>query len=166
MPRIELELFIDAPIEICFDLSRSIDLHRISTAKTGEEAIAGVTSGLIGLHETVTWRARHLGVMQTLTTRITEFDRPKLFVDEMLQGVFKSFRHEHHFKKSGTGTRVWEVFDYVSPLGFLGEMADRLFLENYMRGFLLERNRVIKEYAETNKWKCVLLKEEEQLNKK
>lgn len=159
MPRIELEFTIHAPIEICFDLSRSIDLHKISTARTREEAIAGVTSGLIEKGETVTWRARHLGVMQTLTTIITELERPTFFVDEMLQGAFRSFRHEHRFKAIEAGTLVREVFDYKSPLGFLGNLADRLFLEEYMKTFLLERNQVIKEYAESDKWKYILLQD-------
>jgi len=54
MPVIELKTAIKAPVERCFDLSRSIDLHKISTAHTNEEAIAGVTSGLIGPNEWVT----------------------------------------------------------------------------------------------------------------
>lgn len=155
MPGIESEFFVFAPPEICFDLSRSIDLHKISTLKTGEEAIAGVTSGLISLHETVTWRARHLGVVQTLSTRITAFERPHFFVDEMIHGAFKSFRHEHHFRASAGGTIVKDIFDYRSPLGLLGKFADLLFLKNYMRSFLQERNQVIKEYAESDKWKAI-----------
>jgi hypothetical protein len=51
MPVINLHTQINAPIGIVFDLSRSIDLHKISTAHTNEEAIAGVTSGLIGMGE-------------------------------------------------------------------------------------------------------------------
>lgn len=97
MPKIYLTTIIDAPVERCFDLSRSIDLHKISTQNTNEEAVAGVTSGLIGLHETVTWRAKHFWITQQLTTRISEFKSPVYFVDEMQNGVFKSFRHEHLF---------------------------------------------------------------------
>src|SRR5579862_6533387 len=97
MPRIELLTEINAPIEKVFDLARSIDLHIESTKHTGETAIAGKTSGLIELGETVIWRARHFGIWQTLTSKITEFDRPVLFVDEIIEGAFKSILHEHHF---------------------------------------------------------------------
>lgn len=112
MPHIKLETIINAPIERCFDLARSIDLHKISTGNTQEEAIAGTTSGLIGLNETVTWRARHFGVRQTLTSKITEFERPHFFVDEMLEGAFKSIYHKHIFRphprplSKGEGSRV------------------------------------------------------------
>jgi putative ubiquitin-RnfH superfamily antitoxin RatB of RatAB toxin-antitoxin module len=82
MPIIQLETKINSSLEICFDLSTSIDLHKLSTAHTNEEAIAGVTSGLIGLNDSVTWRAKHFGIYQTLTTKITAHNRPHYFRDE------------------------------------------------------------------------------------
>ena len=148
MPVINLETRINAPIKIVFDLSRSIDLHKISTAHTNEEAIAGKTSGLIGLGETVTWRAKHFGIYQKLTTKITEFNSPLYFVDEQLSGAFKSFRHEHHFEEANGVTIMRDIFDYKSPLGILGKLADFLFLKKYMTNLLLRRNQTIKEFGE------------------
>ena len=148
MPKIILTTSINAPIEKVFDLSRSIDLHMESTKQTGEKAIGGKTSGLIELGETVTWRAKHFGIWQTLISKITEFDRPNLFVDEMLSGAFKSFRHEHHFAISGDQTIMKDIFEFESSLGVLGKIFNKLFLTRYMTKFLEERNRVIKELAE------------------
>lgn len=156
MPIIELTTTINAPLEICFDLSRSIDLHKISTEQTNEEAIAGTTSGLIGMGESVTWRARHFGIFQKLTTQITEYNRPNCFVDEMISGIFKSFRHEHHFVKTGNTTKMVDSFDYCSPMGFLGRLVDMIYLEKYMTQLLEKRNQIIKEFAESDKWKSVL----------
>lgn len=156
MPIIEINTIINAPAERCFDLSRSIDLHMISTRHTGERAVAGVTSGLIGLEETVSWRARHFGIWQTLTSKITAYHRPHFFVDEQLSGAFKSFRHMHRFFKHAGQTVMVDVFDYQSPLGFLGKIADKLFLEQYMFNLLKERNKTIKEYAETDQWRGLL----------
>ena len=156
MPIIKIETEINAPIEVVFDLSRSIDLHKISTQQTKEEAIGGVTSGLIGKGESVTWRARHFGIYQTLTARITEFEKPTYFVDEMEKGIFQYFKHEHIFKENGQQTRMIDVFDYGSPLGILGKVADKLFLENYMRRFLEKRNKTIKAFAESEDWKTIL----------
>lgn len=155
MPHIHLELQINAPIERCFDLARSIDLHKLSTGNTQEEAIAGTTSGLIGLNETVTWRAKHFGVRQKLTSKITEFERPHFFVDEMLEGAFKSIHHKHIFKQEGEATIMTDEFFYESPLGILGVFADKLFLEKYLRKLLTERNKMIKEFAETERWREV-----------
>lgn len=149
MPRIELTLIVNAPIDVCFDAARSIDLHMESTKHTGEQAIAGRTSGLIELDEIVTWRAKHFGIWQMLTSKITEMDKPYFFVDEMQQGAFHSLRHEHHFKAIDSGkTEMKDIFIYKSLLGVLGSIADVLFLERYMRNFLAKRNEVVKEYAE------------------
>jgi ligand-binding SRPBCC domain-containing protein len=156
MPRIELRTEINAPKEIVFDLSRSIDLHKISTEHTNEEAIDGITSGLIGLNESVTWKAKHFGIYQILTSKVTEFDRPNFFADEMVKGAFKSFKHEHHFTDLNGGTLMTDYFDYESPFGILGKLADKLFLLNYMTDLLAERNRIVKDFAETDKWKKII----------
>lgn len=156
MPRIEIETIIFAPLERTFDLARSIDLHADSTSGTGERAIAGVTSGLIELGQEVTWRAKHLGVWQSLSSRITAFERPAHFRDSMVRGAFRRFDHDHYFEPCAEGTRMRDVFDYTSPLWILGRAADRLFLERYLRSFLAERNRVVKEVAESDAWRKYL----------
>jgi hypothetical protein len=46
-----------------FDLARSIDSHTRSQASSGERVVAGVTDGLIGLGQDVTWSARHFGIV-------------------------------------------------------------------------------------------------------
>lgn len=149
---------IKCDVHVAFDLSRSIDLRKISTKHTNEEAVGGRISGLIELDETVTWRAKHFGVYQKLTSVITEFNRPELFVDEMVSGAFKWFRHEHQFSfsRSSGETTMKDVFEYESPFGPLGRLADFLFLKEYMTKLLEIRNRTIKEFAETERWKEVL----------
>lgn len=157
MPRIELETSIQiTDIKRVFDHCRSIDLHILSTERSNEKAIAGKTSGLISLGETVTWKAKHLGIYQTLTSIVTDCDSPTFFADEMVKGAFKSFRHEHYFSQRDEFVIIKDIFEYKSPLGILGKLADFLFLENYMKRFLLERNQVVKKYAESDLWKNIL----------
>jgi ligand-binding SRPBCC domain-containing protein len=156
MPKIELITEIYSTVEICFDLATSIDLHKISTAKSNEEAIAGKTSGLIQLHESVTWQATHFGVRQKLTSKITAFDRPNYFKDEQVKGAFKSFYHEHIFKQVEDKVIMKDVFEFITPFGIVGEIFNSFILTAYMQNLLLDRNNVIKEFAETNKWKLVL----------
>ena len=157
MPHIHITTFIAAPIERVFDLSRSINLHQVSTASTGEKAIAGVLNGLISLHETVTWQARHLFKTRLFTSKITRMERPFVFIDEMIKGDFISFHHEHHFKAAENGTIMIDVIHFESPYGALGKIANRVFLRSYIERFLVKRNNVIKEYAETQKWKAILM---------
>ena len=118
MPKIELTSEIKSTLEICFDLSRSIDLHKISTAQTNEEAIEGKTSGLINLNETVTWQATHFGIKQKLTSKITAFDRPNYFIDEQIKGIFKSITHEHKFEQLADRIIMKDIFEFHSPFLF------------------------------------------------
>ena len=152
MPTIELATSIAAPIDRVFDLARSIDLHTNSTSSTGERAIAGVTSGLIGPSQEVTWRARHFGVWQSLTVRVIVFERPTHFADTMLRGAFRSMDHHHYFEQMAGCTTMRDVFSFQSPLGILGRIANFIFLTRYMKSFLIERNRVIKATAESDDW--------------
>ncbi|MEZ2337532.1 cell division protein [Mucilaginibacter sp. RCC_168] len=145
MPVIELATHINAPIGKCFDLARNIDVHVASTRHTGETAIAGRTSGLIELGEWVTWRAKHFGIWQTLTSKITELEYPNHFTDEMVQGAFKNFRHDHYFFAIKEETLMKDIFRYESPYGTI---FDLVILQNYMRRLLQKRNLVIKEIAE------------------
>ena len=156
MPVIEFTTEVRAPIERIFDLARSVELHMDSTAQTGESAVAGVTSGLMGLGDEVTWRARHLGIWQHLTSRITAFERPRHFRDSMVRGAFRRFDHDHFFAQQGEITVMRDVFDFQSPFGVLGGIADRLFLTGYMRRFLLTRCMLIKTVAETEQWRRYL----------
>jgi len=148
MSRIILHTEIKAPCTIVFDLARSIDLHKESMSNSQEEAIAGRASGLIELNESVTWRAIHLGVRQTLTSKITEFNSPFFFVDEMQKGSFKSMRHEHHFKEENGVTIMTDIFDFESPLGLLGKFFNFIYLKKYMTKLLVERNQIIKRNSE------------------
>jgi ligand-binding SRPBCC domain-containing protein len=156
MATIELITRIQAPPERCFDLSRSIDLHVASTSRSDERAVGPRTAGLLALGEEVTWSARHFGVRQRLTSRITAFDRPRHFRDSMVSGAFERFDHDHFFVARGAATEMRDVFDFESPLGPLGRIADALVLTRYLRGFLIERNEVIKQAAESDGWRALL----------
>ncbi|QBD81417.1 cell division protein [Ktedonosporobacter rubrisoli] len=148
MSTIYLETFIKAPIERCFDLSLSVDIHRNSVSHTHERAIAGVTSGVMKLNDTVTWEAVHFGIRQHLTTKITEYERPVHFVDEMLKGPFKEIHHIHEFVESDGSTLMIDRFSFQAPLGLAGRLAEVLVLRRYMRSLLITRNNYIKKAAE------------------
>ncbi|HTB51381.1 MAG TPA: SRPBCC family protein [Ferruginibacter sp.] len=156
MPHIHLTTFIAAPAEKVFDLSRSINLHKISMQDANEEAVAGVTTGLINENETVTWKAKHLFKTRFYTSKVTSMQSPIMFVDEMVKGDFKSFRHQHYFKQIGNGTILIDIVDFDSPYGFIGKMLNKFHLKKYVQNLLIKRNDVVKEYAESNKWQFVL----------
>jgi ligand-binding SRPBCC domain-containing protein len=151
---IDIELHIDAPPERCFDLSRSIELHAHSLGHTRETPVAGTVTGLIGMGESVTWRATHFGVRQRLTSRITAYDRPHHFRDSMVSGAFRRFDHDHFFDDNGRGgTIMRDLFDFDAPFGLIGRIAEGIFLTRYMRRLLAERSASIKRIAESDDWR-------------
>ena len=158
MTTIHLTIFIEAPIERVFDLSRSIDLHKRTMINYREEAIAGTVSGLIELDQTVTWKAHHLFKTRYLKSKITSMNRPHSFIDEQVSGDFHSFRHEHHFKKVKNGTLLIDIFNFKTPYGKLGVFFNEFYLKRYLTKLLERRNQIIKEYAESEKWKFILEK--------
>ncbi|MDZ4082849.1 MAG: SRPBCC family protein [Bdellovibrionales bacterium] len=153
---IRLETFIRAPIERCFDLSRSVDLHILSTAQTNERAIDGVTSGLMKLGDVVTWEARHFGVKQKLTVKIVTFEKPLHFRDSQVKGIFHSFDHDHHFETKDDGTLMTDVFRFTCPFSILGKIADPV-VKLHLKNFLETRNQTIKKVAEGNDWKRLIV---------
>lgn len=148
MALIITETEIDADIQTCFDLVRDIDFYQKSLENSSEIAIDGKTTGLVEINDSITWEAKYLGFVQHLTLKVTEFDSPNLFVDEMVKGDFKSYKHEHIFRKSGNKTIMTDRFYFESPLGILGKIANTLFLKRYMTNLLKTRNKFLKEKAE------------------
>jgi ligand-binding SRPBCC domain-containing protein len=147
--RIELETLITAPVERCFDLSLSVELHLHSTASTGERVVAGVSSGLLKLGDQITWEARHLGLKHRLSMTISVVDAPRMFRDELVRGPFRRLMHDHFFEPANGGAMMRDLFEFSS--GF--PPLDALVLKPHLRRFLLRRNAAIKELAEGDRWR-------------
>lgn len=156
MAHIHISLEINAPLPVVFDLARSIDMHMVSTEGTNEKAIDGITSGLIEANQTVTWQAKHLFKIRKFKTIIPAMQPYHYFKDEMLEGDFKKFQHEHFFEEKNGVVLMKDVLHLEAPYGIIGKMVMRLFLKNYIKGFLERRNNIIKQYAESGEWKKIL----------
>ena len=149
MAIVKIETLIGAPIERCFDLARDIDFHVKSLGSTGERAVEGRTTGLIGLGESVTWEGHHLGMTRRFTSKITRFDRPRYFQDQMMKGAFASFVHDHRFLARGDSTLMTDVVFFRSPAGLIGALVDAVFMARYLRRLLDARARAIRDEAES-----------------
>ncbi len=153
MKIIRLTTLIAAPVERCFKLSTSIDLHLASAAATDEAAIDGVTSGLIHEGETVTWRGRHFGWMFTHQSLIEVFRPSSYFRDVMIRGAFRSFEHDHYFAPMNDGTRVRDELRFAARPGPLGRLVEKLFLRRRLIKLLRRRNALLKKVAESDEWR-------------
>lgn len=147
MIHFERDVLMPLPIDEAFDLSLSIDAHVGSMAESDERAVAGVQSGIIGRGQSVTWKARHFGITWTMTSVITEWDRPHMFVDEQRRGPFKSFYHRHTFRPVAGGTTVHDDITFEAPLGPLGGVAEQLVLKRYLPHLIDVRNAFLMSEA-------------------
>lgn len=160
MVHLEEITIINAPLQRCFNLARSVEVHLAGNMHFGEQAVAtaGITSGLLNLHDRVTWRAKHFFIWQNLTSEITAMQPPTYFQDTMLDGTFQSMRHEHFFRALPDGnTEMKDDFFFSAPIPLAGPLAEVLFLRSYMQKLLRERNAVIKQIAESrSEWQRYL----------
>ena len=148
MTTIHLTTKIKAPIQTVFDLNRNIDIHKLSISKSNEKAIDGITSGLINLNETVTWKGKHFGVYQTHKSLISAMEAPNYFVDEMVEGRFKSFAHQHTFTEENGVIIMQDEIQYETPFGIFGKLFDKFILKDYLTTLIKERNEFVKNLAE------------------
>ncbi len=149
MPIVRVETAIAASPEECFDRARDVNLHAASTAGSKERIVDAPASGMLELGDEVEFEAVHFGIRQRLRSKIVEFDRPRIFVDEMQRGAFKRLRHTHEFARTERGTLMIDELDFASPFGLLGAIADKLFLAGYMRRFMLAKNAELKRLIES-----------------
>lgn len=155
---IHLTTFISAPAERVYDLARSVELHKESMKTYGEDAVSGTRVGMLEKDDLVTWQARHLFKKRMLRVKVTEMSRPVSFITEQSEGDFKQMKHERHFKPCDNGTILIDLFHYEPPYGAIGRWINKIYLQRYIRRLLEQHNKTIKEFAESEKWKKLLLK--------
>lgn len=158
MPTLHLTTFVAAPAEIVFDLTRHIGLHKETMAAHTEDAVAGIRFGLLEKDDTVTWRAKHFFKTRLLRVKVTAMKKPELFINEQASGDFKNMKHEHYFKPCDNGTILINLFHFETPYGFLGGWFNEFFLNKYLLRLLSRRSAMIKEVAESGRWKTLLIK--------
>ena len=151
MTIIQASTIIDAPIEVCFHLSLSIDLELTSAQQYGIKAIGGVTKGSIGLGERVTWKARQFGIWVTHTSEIARLQPPTYFQDAMVNGLFRSFKHDHFFGSVNSNcTEMRDELRYSMPVYLLGTLTEHLLVKRRLTHLLMARNALIKTNAESS----------------
>lgn len=156
MPSIHLTTFIKAPVERVFDLCRNSTILKKALEARKETLSAGAAGILLTQSDTLTLGAKHLGKTRVITLRVIEMTIPEKFVEEQVKGDLKSFRHEHHFKPVDNGTIMIDLVDLEEPRDAIGGIAGKFFMKKYFEKMLTSRNELIKQYAESDKWRAIM----------
>jgi ligand-binding SRPBCC domain-containing protein len=148
MPLYEHKQFINAPIEVCFNVARDVGVHTQTALKTKGKAVGGVTNGLLKEADSVTWEFVHFGIKQKVTSRVIFMDKPYSFVVKMVRGPFRFFIYIHQFIEEEEGTAIIHHFQYKSRFSLIGVLLDKLFLAKHMENFIVTRACGLKKIAE------------------
>lgn len=86
-----------------------------------------------------------LGIKLDWVTEITQVKEKKFFIDEQRRGPYSIWHHEHHFKEVEGGVEMHDILSYHVPFGFIGSIADLLFVKNKVEEIFSYRKKKIEE---------------------
>jgi ligand-binding SRPBCC domain-containing protein len=87
-----------------------------------------------------------LGIPMSWTTEITHVVNNKYFVDEQRFGPYSFWHHQHWFREVEGGIEMTDIVNYSLPLGFLGRIANSLFVKNKLQEIFDFRESVVNKY--------------------
>ena len=158
MPTIHLTTFIAAPASIVFDLSRHVSIQKEAFADYKIDAVAGTRFGTLEKGETITWKSHHLFKDRLQRIKVVEMTKPEMYIEVQLQGDLPAWRHEHHFKAIENGMLMIDLMSFETPYGIMGQWFNKLYFTGYMEALIHRKNNLIKRFAESDRWKKLLIK--------
>lgn len=86
-----------------------------------------------------------LGIPMYWMTEITQVKDQSYFIDEQRFGPYTLWHHQHHFKAIPGGVEMTDIIHYRIPLGWLGRLANRLFVAKKLEGIFRYRYQKVEE---------------------
>ena len=84
-----------------------------------------------------------LGIPMYWMTEITQVSEGRYFVDEQRFGPYSLWHHQHHFKAIPGGVAMEDIVHYKIPMGFLGDIANALFVRKQLQGIFDFRYKAV-----------------------
>lgn len=117
--------FFSSPLNLKEITPEHMDFRVTSDLKSIENMYAGLV---------ITYTVRPLlGIPMFWMTEITHVVKHQFFVDEQRVGPYRIWRHQHHFKAIPGGVEMTDIVHYQPPLGFLGAIANSLFIRRQLK---------------------------------
>lgn len=112
--------FISAPLNLELISPPSVQMRVLGQVKAADRIYKG---------QVIEHRLRHItGVNIKWVSLISEVKTQEFFVDEQSFGPFKSWCHQHILKAEGDGVIMEDIIHYSIPFGFIGRLANSLFV--------------------------------------
>lgn len=88
-----------------------------------------------------------LGIKMNWVTEIKNVEEHAFFVDEQRVGPYAMWHHQHHIERHGDYTLMHDIITYTPPLGWLGRIANWLFIrKNLQQIFDYRKTALEKRY--------------------
>lgn len=157
MVTIRRTTWVNAPMERCFRLATNAEFN------SAAESIAAHAAGSddLQLGDTLVWHSWRCGLRLSHTSRIDELRPYTYFREVMVEGGFRKYEHEHHFAPMDDGTRMRDEVHFVSPMGPVGAVMERVLLRKYVMRLLADRHYRLKQTAESSEWRNYLHEDHE-----
>lgn len=146
MQRISAETWINASLEECWDFfSNPNNLLKLTPAdmkmQVKTEIPAKMYAGMI-----ISYKVAPLfGIPLSWTSRINQVKEGHYFTDDMIEGPFAIWHHQHFFEEQDGGTLVKDIVDYKAPLGIIGQLFEPILVKPRVKAIFAHREKVIRE---------------------
>jgi len=146
MHRFEYKQFVPASLDLVWDFfSSPSNLSKITPPEMGFIITSPHQSemypGMI-----ITYKVSPaIGIKLNWVTEITQVNKKKFFIDEQRRGPYSIWHHEHHFKEVEGGVEMNDLLYYSVPFGFVGRLANLIFVKNKVKQIFSFREKRIEE---------------------
>lgn len=126
---------IPASIEQVWDfISSPNNLKEITPAYMGFEITSGGLPEKMYPGMIISYKVSPLlGIKMTWVTEITIVENHRYFVDEQRMGPYAMWHHQHKIEAIEGGVLMTDIVSYQPPFGFLGAIANALFIRGKLK---------------------------------
>ena len=138
---------IPAPVDLVWDfISAPENLKRITPKSMGFEITTGTDNKKMYEGMIIGYRVRPmLNINTTWVTEITHIEPKKYFVDEQRIGPYRMWHHEHKLEQIEGGVLMTDIVSYQPPFGWLGSLANMLFIRKKLQSIFDYRTKAVDE---------------------
>jgi ligand-binding SRPBCC domain-containing protein len=140
--------FLPITLEQAWDFfSSPVNLKKITPEYMGFKITSDLGDGKMYPGQIISYIVTPvLGIPMSWTTEITHVLDKKYFVDEQRFGPYSLWHHQHWFKEVEGGVEMTDIVNYGLPLGFLGRIANHIFVEKQLKEIFDYREKVVGQY--------------------
>ncbi|MEE4001590.1 SRPBCC family protein [Tenacibaculum sp. FZY0031] len=141
------EQILNVPLRKAWDFFSSPgNLQKITPSHMGFQITSEVDKKAYA-GQIITYKVGILpGVKSNWVTEITQVKEQQFFIDEQRFGPYSMWHHEHWFEELPNGkTLMKDKISYKIPFGFLGHIAQSIFIKRQLKGIFEHRYRTLEK---------------------